>query len=565
VGSPALAAYSLVLTALNARLVYHGAQRIKHESKNAVARALISLQQTPLELTKDERLLAFIPINDQWRREIVDRLNRRNAWSIATGSSAAWVVIAFVFTLTDSFISLQAFGGGSNGLAVGTLWLWLLCLVIGWLWVPTFTRGELKSAIGHANQKAAKKAAKRIRQKAGKVYSSARAKITGPRRIPIPGGPKKAAVDPLPGVREEDGNVEVESIQEVTISVGPLAEKKSNPVPHLTPYQSTASFRVPESQHDHEHLSVSTNPTANHSVASLPYSTAIHSIAAQSSIHPEKDRLLIPRDAFGSLNRDELRLAATFNYSRVMRYLVLVDDVLRALDKHTRGKDEVSPRENVNLEGYLTDSPQKRGTIYEVTTQPAENVVFPPGALMSMFNASIFALVLQCGTTVAAAIIIVFTPRIGLGCRSLGYIIYGGTSILILFLTIISTLFARISETRFGPSITFSVKGSTAFIAIALRRISLILAFLNATGLIILSCLQVSGILENCYCNASVLGHGVDSYFIISYEGWDCTSKRASMMRTARIVATVLAAATMAIYMFFLWLMSALPAEIDYS
>ena len=190
--------------------------------------------------------------------------------------------------------------------------------------------------------------------------------------------------------------------------------------------------------------------------------------------------------------------------------------------------------------------------------------MFPPGALISMFNASIFALVLQCGTTVAAAIIIVFTPRIGLGCRSLGYIIYGGTSILILFLTIISTLFARISETRFGPSTTFSIKGFTAFTAITLRRISLILAFLNATGLIILSCSQVSGILENCYCNASVLGHGVDSYFIISYEGWDSTSKRASTMRTARIVATVLAGATMAIYMFFLWLMSALPAEIDY-
>ena len=181
-----------------------------------------------------------------------------------------------------------------------------------------------------------------------------------------------------------------------------------------------------------------------------------------------------------------------------------------------------------------------------------------------MFNASIFALILQCGTTVAAAIIIVFTPRIGLGCRSLGYIIYGGTSILILFLTIISTLFARISETRFGPSTTFSIKGFTAFTAITLRRISLILAFLNATGLIILSCSQVSGILENCYCNASVLGHGVDSYFIISYEGWDSTSKRASTMRTARVVATVLAGATMAIYMFFLWLMSALPAEIDY-
>jgi hypothetical protein len=217
-----------------------------------------------------------------------------------------------------------------------------------------------------------------------------------------------------------------------------------------------------------------------------------------------------------------------------------------------------------NLGGCLTDSPQKKRPITEATTESAENVVFPPGALISMFNTSIFALVLQCGTTAAATILMVLTPMIGLRCHSLGYIIYGGIAILILFFTIISSLFARISETRFGPSTTFSIKGSTAFIAITLRRITLLLAFLNATWLIVLSCIQVSGFLENCYCNASVLGRGADSYVIISYERWDSTSKVASAMRTARIVATVLAAVTMAIYMFSLWLMSALPAEIDY-
>ena len=335
-GSPALAAYSLVLTSLNARLIYRRAQRIKHDSRNAVARALISLQQTPLKLTKDERLLAFIPINDQWRNEIVDRLNRRNAWSVATGSSVAWVVIAFTFTLVDSFVSLSgsADNGVSDGLAVGTIWLWLLCLVIGWLWVPTFTCGELKSAIGHANKKAAKKAAKRIKQKATKAYTSAKNKITNrlPKRVPILKGSKKP-VDPVLEADEDNEKVKPESIQEGI---------QLNPLPNTTHHQSTVSFQVPaESQDDHGRHSVSGNPTANPSAVSLPRSVAMHSIAAQSSIHPETDRLLIPRDDFGSLNRDELRLAATFNYSRIMRYLVLVDDVLKALDRLTREKDEV--------------------------------------------------------------------------------------------------------------------------------------------------------------------------------------------------------------------------------
>jgi len=253
IGSPALAAYSLVLTSLNARLVYHRAKTINHESKRDVTTVLVSVQQTPLELTKDERLLGPIPRNNRWRQEITDRLNRKNGWSLATGSSIAWVVIAFVFTLTDSFVSLDStVDNGSQGHAVGTLWLWLLCLVIGWLWVPTFSSRELRSAFDYANREAAEGAARRQSQ----------------------------ANQPAGGeTSREDGSL-------------------------LSPTHS--------------------RPTTG----------------AASSIPPMKDVLLI-KQGITSLNRDEHRLTATFNYSRVMRYLALVDDVLGFLDKLAQGRDEV--------------------------------------------------------------------------------------------------------------------------------------------------------------------------------------------------------------------------------
>ena len=127
------------------------------------------------------------------------------------------------------------------------------------------------------------------------------------------------------------------------------------------------------------------------------------------------------------------------------------------------------------------------------------------------------ALILQCGTTAAATIIIVFTPTVGLGCRSLGYIIYGGVAIVVMFLNIISTISARISETREERSTV--VKGLTNFIAVALRRISFLLALINGTGLIVLSCFQFSHFLDNCYCNGSVIGRGTDSYVIVFYNG----------------------------------------------
>jgi len=174
-----------------------------------------------------------------------------------------------------------------------------------------------------------------------------------------------------------------------------------------------------------------------------------------------------------------------------------------------------------------------------------------------MFGATILALILQCGTTVSATVIIVYTPTVGIGCRSLGYTIYGGIALLILFLTITSTIFARISETRRGSS-AFSIKTVTAFIATALRKISLSLAFVNATGLIVLSCFQFSHFLDNCYCNSSVLGRGTDSYMIVSYEGWITT------MRTTRIVGTVLSATSMAVYMIFISSLSSFPSGVNH-
>lgn len=300
----------------------------KEDVKN-VANALLSLQQTSLELTKDTRLLAYIPINHHWRQEIADRLDRRNAWSVAAATSVAWVVVAYLFTLIDSFVSLATDLGDepSEGQAVGTLWLWLLCLVVGWLWVPTFTSGELRRAIDHSNRQAVKKAAKRIKQKANKAIHSAK-KVTArfSRRPPAIREPRES------GTPEEDEKFKDETVQGGT---DPKVDTSADPVQQ----QPTITYQAdPEAQQDHGHLTTSGNPTANHSVVTLPRSIARHSIA-QSSIHPEKDSLFVHVD-HDSLTRDELRVTATFNYSRVMRYLCLVDDVLSALEHLARNREE---------------------------------------------------------------------------------------------------------------------------------------------------------------------------------------------------------------------------------
>ena len=217
------------------------------------------------------------------------------------------------------------------------------------------------------------------------------------------------------------------------------------------------------------------------------------------SLGAPEGRLLLRKYDSPWLNRDELRYSPTFNYSRVMRYLVLVDEVFGALERR-----DVSLSRNRLILEVISLIPCRQG----------------PGK-----------------------------------CRALGYALSGGIPILILFLTIISTISARIAETRNKLS-AIAVKAPTFFIAITLRWFCLSLAIANAVGMILLCCLQFSNYLETCYCNASVLGRGADSFVIISPEG--------SMLQilVSRISAIGLAGVIMAIFVFSFRGMTVIPEDI---
>ena len=332
-----MAAYSLVITSLNVRTVYRRSNDVTHEEKADVARALIVLQQVPLELTSDSRLLRYILVDSRWRHEILERLNTRNAWSLTTGFSFASATIAFILTLIDAFVSLYDINNGTfEGLSVGTLWLWLLCLVIGWLWVPTFSSSQVSAALHRANFKAAKNAARRIKeQTANKIRERAnkvvdRAKVVNTRfqkRTHSPKASKEPDTGPVVEVMGESKKAERESVHGDEMHAKEAAGLRST--------SPATSLQAPaESQQDHSNLSVDGIQTSQHSTPSVVYSTRAQSPAAISiaSLHPGVDRLLIPKER-SFLHSNEFRHPATFNYSRIMWYLVLVDDVFRALNR----------------------------------------------------------------------------------------------------------------------------------------------------------------------------------------------------------------------------------------
>ena len=170
VGSPALAAYSLVITSRNIRMVTKRAMLTKHEAGLDVAKVLFALQQQPYELTEDQVILSTIRQDKKLRDWILDRLGKKNGWSLTTVFTVTWVVIAFCFTLASSFVSSSGFSSsGSDGLAVGILWFWLLCLVVGWLRVPVYSSSEINNTIRCLNEKVVKYANEKLIRPAREV------------------------------------------------------------------------------------------------------------------------------------------------------------------------------------------------------------------------------------------------------------------------------------------------------------------------------------------------------------------------------------------------------------
>ena len=148
-GSPTLAAYSLACTILNGRWVALRlrSRRRKHRNTEDAIHVLNNLQQYPLQLSSDAQLLASLVENDKWWHYLGERLAGSSTWAISSATSIAWVGIAYIFTVIDSFTDLTD-SINENGQGVGSVWLWLLPVVVGWLQCLTINnlRRDVESA-----------------------------------------------------------------------------------------------------------------------------------------------------------------------------------------------------------------------------------------------------------------------------------------------------------------------------------------------------------------------------------------------------------------------------------
>ncbi|KAJ7916191.1 hypothetical protein B0H13DRAFT_1998538 [Mycena leptocephala] len=129
VGSPTLAAYSLALTVLNGHWIAQRFAGVSYPNARNAVRILSSLQQSPLNVNADDSLLASLVVlhaNDEFWED--------------------WRSISAVRVVTASTLN-------ANGQAVGSIFLWLLPVVVGWLQIsPKCDSERVHQAMERANK-----------------------------------------------------------------------------------------------------------------------------------------------------------------------------------------------------------------------------------------------------------------------------------------------------------------------------------------------------------------------------------------------------------------------------
>ncbi|KAF7315807.1 hypothetical protein MIND_00096800 [Mycena indigotica] len=157
VGSPTLAAYSLALTVLNGHWIARRFSQLSYPNVRYAIQILSRLQQTPIRIISDDALLAslvVLPENDKWWAKLVHDLEYTHTWTISSVASILWVTVAFLFTVVDSFTgTIDSSTLNANGQGVGSIYLWLLPIVIGWLLVgPKCDSFRLHHAVESVNE-----------------------------------------------------------------------------------------------------------------------------------------------------------------------------------------------------------------------------------------------------------------------------------------------------------------------------------------------------------------------------------------------------------------------------
>ena len=311
-------------------------------------------------------------------------------------------------------------------------------------------------------------------------------------------------------------------------------------------------------------LHVGCEPEPSHLRRSLTAANQNSWVATGCRDHPETTNITAVEFAeAGTVDlarKDELKPVPVFNYSRAFVTPMTAEVVLRLMKtaaanaKHkipvsgsvgggvsvwVDGEDgEILPENRVGTTAEVTEyctrvlqQPERnRDSIAPLDIQPPEmtDTAYPPlenglitpsrwapGIWRRVVIASILALMLQWGTAGAAVFIHYKSPPVGLGCRSLSFLLYAAMGTLSFFLFLASSILAHMSWPLPGrvPTRSRSHTRCTAG-AIICRWLGKFVAIISAIEILSICFLNVTGAFDSCFCNSTTFDRGRQLVFI---------------------------------------------------
>ena len=452
IGSPALAAYSLQITHLNAGWVSRTIVDLRYPNSRAIAAVVSTFQHVPIRITPGGVLLPsliVLPHNDAYWELLLKGVKKTRRWSIPIIVGFVWVVFATILTIVDSFSSPPS---DDVGYSIVAVWTFLLPLVIGWLHVGSEPEpNHLRDCLESANMIAWV--------------------ATNDRDRPI------RAAD-IAGRRARA----IEFVGRDGVDLPRMDELKTVPIFN---YARTFIW----SQQAHHVLSLLKRASAN----------------AELRIPVDNPG---PGQLAGWVPGDGLNVASENrpgSEEQVVRYCT---ENLAPPENPTGVPSPIFP---------LIPSALDHTLGIPLTPLPFHNPVpdngrqprWAPGIWWRVGLAMILALELQWGTVGAAMVIHYWKPPVGLGCRTLSFLIYGATATSSMFLCVASSMLAHISRPQNGPA--FRPTWSQTCInggAVICGYLGKTLAFIAGVGIMVICFFQSSGLYATCFCASTTFDRG---------------------------------------------------------
>lgn len=163
-GSPSLIIFSLALTILNSRSINKRFRKIKRDiasldnpqlaqANNAARVLLIGCQQIPIQIyngpQREFAQLVVRPENWIWWQNLREEFQRtERGWTYSLYAQVGWVCVAQILAIADFFTTASFTTTIGIGLAINSLWIWMIPVVLGWVYVGTQTSaGSIEEAL----------------------------------------------------------------------------------------------------------------------------------------------------------------------------------------------------------------------------------------------------------------------------------------------------------------------------------------------------------------------------------------------------------------------------------